>query len=79
MSELRARAVFVAFSAMVAMTAITLATGVIAAACGGSSTESPWPVEPETPILGPQGEEGKPRPLDLAPDAGDDAAPNVEP
>ncbi|MEO7329289.1 MAG: hypothetical protein ABI193_11965 [Minicystis sp.] len=26
------------------------------AACGGSSSETPWPVEPEGPALGPAGE-----------------------
>ncbi len=26
------------------------------AACGGSSSETPWPVEPEGPGLGPAGE-----------------------
>lgn len=50
----------------------------IAAACGGSSSESPWPVEPEHLVTGPEGEEGKPPPRN-APDAGRDAAPNVEP
>jgi hypothetical protein len=26
------------------------------AACGGSSSETPWPAEPESPVLGPAGE-----------------------
>jgi hypothetical protein len=26
------------------------------AACGGSASETPWPVEPEGPVLGPTGE-----------------------
>ncbi|MEZ4299715.1 MAG: hypothetical protein R3B70_32500 [Polyangiaceae bacterium] len=61
------------------VSAITLASGAIAAACGGSSSESPWPVEPDSPVLGPAGEEGKsPTSTDI-PDAGTDAPPDVEP
>lgn len=29
-----------------------------AAGCGGTSSETPWPAEPEGPTLGPQGELG---------------------
>lgn len=65
--------------AIVAVVAITLGAGVIAVACGGSASESPWPVEPASPVLGPEGEEGRPTPLDGVPDGGADAAPNVEP
>jgi hypothetical protein len=39
--------------------AFVLATGVVAisaAACGGSSSESPWPVEPIDTDPGPEGE-----------------------
>lgn len=55
--------------------AVALGSG----ACGGSSSESPWPVEPEGSDLGPAGEEGKQKLTDGTPDAGPDAAPNVEP
>ncbi|MBK8252877.1 MAG: hypothetical protein IPK82_09435 [Polyangiaceae bacterium] len=48
------------------------------AACGGSASESPWPVEPDTPVLGPAGEDGKPSTTATA-DAGTDAPPSVEP
>jgi hypothetical protein len=30
--------------------------GTALAACGGSSSETPWPVEPENAALGPAGE-----------------------
>lgn len=61
--------------------AIPLAGGIVAVACGGSASESPWPIEPDSPVLGPAGEEGKPGPGAPVPvpDAGSDAAPNVEP
>lgn len=72
MSDIRARSIALVL-------AITLAAGVIAAACGGSATESPWPIEPDSLVLGPQGEEGRTRPTNEVPDAGSDAAPNVEP
>lgn len=58
-----------------------LATAATMIACGGSASESPWPVEPDTPTLGPEGEDAPP-PSNAIPDAGADAtlkAPNVEP
>lgn len=58
---------------------IPLTGGIVALACGGSASESPWPIEPDSPVLGPAGEDGKPGPLAPVPDAGSDAAPNVEP
>jgi hypothetical protein len=37
--------------------AVLTATAITAAgACGGSSSESPWPVEPENAAPGPEGE-----------------------
>jgi hypothetical protein len=35
---------------------IVLVVASLAVACGGSSSESPWPVEPEAALLGPAGE-----------------------
>ena len=35
-----------------------LFASLLAASCGGSSSETPWPLEPETPTLGPAGESG---------------------
>lgn len=64
---------------LAALTAVAATlSGAIAAACGGSSSESPWPIPPENPVLGPEGEDGKPR-TESAPDAGPDTGPNVEP
>lgn len=67
---------------LVAAALATIAAAFVAA-CGGSSTESPWPVPPENLVLGPEGEDGKPRSAGGAPDAGPDsgpaAGPNVEP
>ncbi len=70
-----ARAIFVISAAL-------LAAGVVAAACGGSASESPWPVEPDNLVTGPEGEEGRRPPRkEQRPDAGadPDAGPNVEP
>jgi hypothetical protein len=58
---------------------VALAAGALAAACGGSASESPWPVEPDTPVLGPEGEEGRTPPPGQRLDAGRDTGPNVEP
>ncbi len=67
--------------AIFAISAALLTTGVVAAACGGSASESPWPVEPDNLVTGPEGEDGKRPPrkerLDAGADA--DAGPNVEP
>jgi hypothetical protein len=54
---------------------------VVAAACGGSASESPWPVEPDHLVVGPEGEEGRPPPRKERQDGGTgvDAGPNVEP
>jgi hypothetical protein len=39
--------------------------------CGSSSSETPWPAEPESPALGPSGESSRADPSDLeAPDGG---------
>ena len=35
-----------------------LLVGALAAACGGSASETPWPVEPDSKALGPAGERG---------------------
>lgn len=35
-----------------------LLVGIFAAACGGSASETPWPVEPDSKALGPAGERG---------------------
>ena len=70
-----ARALFVA-------TAALLVTGAVAAACGGSASESPWPVEPEHLVTDPEGEDGRrPARKETPPDAGTapDSGPNVEP
>ncbi|MEP7125023.1 MAG: hypothetical protein ABJE95_29100 [Byssovorax sp.] len=44
--------------------------GAALAACGGSSSETPWPAEPENAALGPAGESGASTALDRLPDAG---------
>jgi hypothetical protein len=35
------------------------AAALAVASCGGSSSETPWPVEPDTAALGPAGEQGR--------------------
>jgi hypothetical protein len=42
-------------------------------ACGGSSSESPWPVEPEGAAPGPEGESGERSSADPGPDVTDEA------
>ncbi|MGK4008786.1 hypothetical protein WMF31_39640 [Sorangium sp. So ce1036] len=37
-------------------------------ACGGSSSETPWPAEPETPALGPSDEVSDPADPRAAPE-----------
>ena len=44
--------------------------GAVLAACGGSSSETPWPAEPENAALGPAGESGPAIEADKIPDAG---------
>jgi len=39
---------------------------VVAASCGGSSSETPWPVEPDPSKLGPSGENAIPPLVDDA-------------
>ncbi len=70
----RARALFVISAAL-------LVGGVVAAACGGSASESPWPVEPDNLVVGPEGEEGRAPPRKERRDGGadPDGGPNVEP
>ena len=60
--------------------AAVIATSAILAACGGSASESPWPVEPERVVTDPEGEDGRRPSRNEIPDAGkSDAPPNVEP
>lgn len=56
--------------AAAALTALSLA-----AACGGTSSETPWPVEPSGPALGPSGE-GDPTQI---PAEGEPPAPPADP
>lgn len=44
-------------------------------ACGGSSSETPWPAEPESPALGPT-DEAVPEPADAraSPEGADEGA-----
>lgn len=44
--------------------------GAALAACGGSSSETPWPAEPENAPLGPAGESGPATEADKLLDAG---------
>ncbi len=44
--------------------------GAALAACGGSSSETPWPAEPENAALGPAGESSPAGGLDKIPDGG---------
>jgi hypothetical protein len=51
---------------------LTAAAIAAASACGGSSSESPWPVEPEGTAPGPEGESGERRsgePVDVTDEA----------
>jgi hypothetical protein len=49
------------------------------AGCGGSSSETPWPVEPDSAsVLGPAGEQGPGAAADLA-DTRDAGAPKRKP
>lgn len=60
--------------------AVLTATAIAAAsACGGSSSESPWPVEPEGAAPGPEGESGGRTTGQPSPDVTDEAeAPEAE-
>lgn len=55
---------------------LLLPLAVFALSCGGSSSETPWPAEPEGPALGPAGE-GAPSdaPTDEAEPPADEGAP----
>jgi hypothetical protein len=44
----------------------------LAASCGGSSSETPWPVEPDPSVMGPRGESATP--VVIEEDAGKGAA-----
>ena len=46
---------------------------IVLAACGGSSSETPWPAEPRGPGLGPAGESDPVEAASDAPAAGDNA------
>lgn len=41
-------------------TPLVIALAALAASCGGSSSETPWPVEPDPSVLGPRGENATP-------------------
>jgi hypothetical protein len=64
---------------LLVLAAIALAPSTLFVACGGSSSESPWPVEPDSPVLGPAGEDGKPSSSHVISDAGTDSATSIEP
>jgi hypothetical protein len=54
--------------------AVLTATAIAAAsACGGSSSETPWPVEPEGTAPGPEGESGERRTGEPGADVTDEA------
>jgi hypothetical protein len=44
--------------------------GAALVACGGSSSETPWPAEPENAVLGPAGESSATPVIDTLADAG---------
>lgn len=46
----------------------------VLAACGGSSSETPWPAEPRGPALGPADESSPTEAATDAPEAVDDGA-----
>ena len=46
----------------------------VAAGCGGSGSETPWPVEPAGPVLGPSGESSRPQNVTVEPGARDKSA-----
>jgi hypothetical protein len=48
--------------------------GTALAAWGGSTSETPWPAEPENAALGPAGESGPGAAADVIPDGGAPAA-----
>ena len=49
---------------------LLIATLAIAASCGGSSSETPWPAEPDPTIFAPVGENAGPGLIDEREDAG---------
>jgi hypothetical protein len=49
-----------------------------AAGCGGSSSETPWPAEPEGPALGPAGESAPANTPEDTPEAAPPAPPAEE-
>ena len=54
---------------------LTLPLLLALAACGGSSSETPWPAEPQGPALGPADESAPAGRLDAAPEVDEGAAP----
>lgn len=52
--------------------------GTALAACGGSSSETPWPAEPENAALGPAGEAAPGAAHLEGPDGGAPPAPSVK-
>jgi hypothetical protein len=51
--------------------------GTALAACGGSSSETPWPAEPENAALGPAGESASSVAGEVIIDAGAQASPSA--